>query len=316
MEKFNFIVDKNGLESRVDIYLKEKVERFSRNQIQRWIKLGGVLCNGNKITPSTKLKEGDNISLSIPEEDIHLVPENIALDILYEDKSILILNKPAGIVTHPGAGNKNGTLANAVAHHLLGIRDSALFARTNRALSLIPTEGSLRLGIVHRLDKETSGVMVVAKNSIALTRLTESFKERSVKKVYRAIVCGSLELAKGEIEGSIGRAFRSTRMEIAPSGKYARTDFKVLKRFSQHSYLEAYPKTGRTHQIRLHLAKIGYPILGDKTYGLEPIAAPRQMLHAYSITFPHPSNKKLVTFTAPLPKDFKDILKSLESKEI
>ncbi len=300
IKEYNFTVDKTGSNLRIDLYLKEKIKEFSRSQIQRWMRLGGVLLNGNTASPAAALKGGDQIKIHIPQEEIRLVPEKIPLDILYEDASLLVLNKPAGLVTHPGFGNKKGTLANAVAYYLKQwVTDTHCFSR---------------MGLAHRLDKETSGAIVVAKNSSALTHLTQSFKDHLVKKVYRTIVCGSMKLSQGEIEGSIGRKYRSTQMEIAASGRYAKTDFKVLKKFKDYTYLEVYPKTGRTHQIRLHLAKIGYPILGDKTYGLKEPLISRQMLHAYSISFLHPVKKKPFHVTAPLPTDFKEILKSLENK--
>ena len=168
-----------------------------------------------------------------------------------------------------------------------------------------------RLGIVHRLDKETSGVLLIAKTPQALEKLSRQFEERQVSKIYRAILLGRMEIKTGEIEGSIGRDFTTLKMAVLSSGRFAKTDFKVLKAFPRHTYVEAYPKTGRTHQIRVHFAKIGFPVLGDRTYAEEPGKAKRHMLHAYQITFKHPQTGKNLTITAPMPEDFQKILKTL-----
>lgn len=348
-----FLVSPEEEKLRLDRFLKTRLLSFSRNQIQKWINCGSVLCNGRNVPSAHLLKSGETITLSIPQEEISVLPELIPLDILYEDRFILVVNKPAGMTTHPAVGNFRGTLANAVAYHLQkkgwkhqfsipelakdetvqyqndegikppltppfckggrkGVKNIQTISIHHIRNALEKDYGS-RLGIVHRLDKETSGVLVLAKKSVLMENLSRQFQQRTVAKIYRAIVSGKIETKRGEIVGSIGKDFRLRKMVVSSSGRYARTDFKVLRSFPRHTYLEVYPKTGRTHQIRVHLSKIGYPILGDKTYGQIEKGIPRQMLHAYQITIQHPVTKKRVSFTAPLPKDFLSVLKKLES---
>ena len=312
---FNFLAGHKDAGQRLDLFLKSYLKKFSRNQIQKWIKSGAVLCNGKNALPSYVLKSGDTITASIPKEEISILPEKLPLEILYEDEVLLVVNKPAGMVTHPAKGNFRGTLANAVAYHI--------------SLHNLSAQ-NLRPGIVHRLDKGTSGVLVVAKNSFTLNSLAEQFRLRKVRKVYRAIVYGRMPYAKGEIEASIGSDPRRKKMAVMSSGRPSRTTFKIIKRFPFHSVLEIYPETGRTHQIRVHLAKIGYPILGDALYGKKTETfsrlergsrsfAPRRtplsthpMLHAYKISIRHPTFGKTMTFSAPLPEDFIRALKDVQ----
>ena len=294
--ELDFIVPESGAGSRLDRFLKGRSPDFSRNRIQGWIRTGAVTLNGKRAAPSDRLREGDRVAGSVPPEETRLIPHDLDLDILHEDRHILAVNKPAGLITHPARGRALGTLANALAHHLSGLPGDPW-----------------RPGIVHRLDKDTSGVLIVAKTPQSLERLGRQFEKREVKKTYRALVSGNPGSDRGEIEGPIGRASGSLRMGITPAGRYARTDFKVLKRFSGRSYLEVTPLTGRTHQIRVHLAGIGHPVLGDPLYSKDPGAAPRLMLHAWRIRFRHPATDRPVQFTAPLPKDFLATLKNLSA---
>lgn len=297
-----FIVNSKQAQSRLDLFLKENLKEFSRNQIQKWIKRGAALCNGAPAAAAHLLKIGEIVQLSIPKEETAALPEPIPLDILYEDAALLVVNKPAGTLTHPAGREFRGTLANAIAYQLEKESKKTLL-------------NSLRPGIVHRLDKETSGVLVAAKSVPVMENLARQFRERTVLKTYRAIVCGRLKIKRGEIEGPIGKDFRSRKMGVLPHGRYSRTDFKLLKSSPEQSYLEVYPRTGRTHQIRVHLAKIGAPVLGDKIYGKSNDKVPRQMLHAYQIVIRHPVTKKKMKFTAPLPDDFLQTLGKMSGRE-
>ncbi len=301
-------------EARLDQYLVGALSQFSRSQIQKWINGGHILVAGKTSSPALTLLGGEEISVTIPEEETSVVPEKIPLNILFEDRWILVVNKPSGMVTHPAAKNFTGTLLNAVAYH---IKNPAPMRGKGKEALKKGDRLRLRPGIVHRLDKDTSGVLVIAKDTKTLGFLSKQFEERTAAKVYRAVVWGVLEHKSGEIVGAISKDFESMRMKVSPSGRYARTDFKILKLFPHHSYIEAYPKTGRTHQIRVHLAKIGHPVLGDTIYAdtlkktTRREGTSRMMLHAYKLSITHPESKKIVTFTAPLPKDFEKVLKSL-----
>ena len=300
---FSFIARQADVKKRLDVFLKEHLPEHSRSQIQRWITNGAVTCNEKKVKPAYLLELDDAICGAPSETEYSVSPENIPLDILYEDEGMVVINKSAGIVTHPAVGHRHGTLAHALAHHFLG----------SRAYGKQGTYGaeSLRPGIVHRLDKDTSGVIVVAKTVKVLEHLSQQFQDRSVQKIYRTIVCGIIREKKGEIIGSISAGQHSVKMLIAPGGKHSQTNFSVLKRFKAHTYLEVFPQTGRTHQIRLHLSEIRHPVLGDALYGAKSPLCSRQMLHAYQLTLQHPKTKKMLTFTAPLPKDFLTTLKKL-----
>lgn len=334
------VADAADDKKRLDHFLKERLEEFSRSQIQKWIKGGHVLCDGDKVESSFKLRAGQRVAYHVPEEEIDVVPENIVLDILYEDDSILVINKSAGVVTHPAKGHLKGTVLNAVAYHLgrkeLPFPESKEIQKYDSKRN--DRSGNFRPGIVHRLDRDTSGVLVIAKTTPVLENLSRQFRERNIGKIYRAIVCGRVQEKKGEIVGAIGKEYRSSKMAVTTTGRFSETHFKVLKIFQRHgcspvtsqgdgassfktrsptlghSYIEIVPKTGRTHQIRVHLSAIGYPILGDGMYGGETGFGCRQMLHAYKITLCHPKTKKEVTFTAPLPEDFLEMLKKLGAK--
>lgn len=308
MNPFIFNASSQDKDKRLDQFLKEKLFDFSRAKIQQWIEQGVIFINQKKGASSFRLKGDEKISGKIAEEEISLVAEPIPLEIIYEDKAILVINKPAGMVTHPAKGHRHLTLANGIAYHLKQNKSDLFLKHESKR------ENEIRLGLVHRLDKETSGLLVAAKTILSQKSLSEQFKERKVKKVYRAITLGRLKVLKGEIEGSIGRAYHSNKMELQPAGKFARTEFKVLKLFPSHSYIEVYPETGRTHQIRLHLSKIGFPVLGDALYGEKDDKFTRHMLHAFRLKIQHPISKKWIQFQAPLPKDFLETLKFLENK--
>lgn len=300
--KFEFRVGKKDEKKRLDIFLKMRMEEFSRNQIQKWIASGKVLRNGAVSHPAQKLSFGDLLSVFPPEEEITAVGEKLPLEILYEDEVLLAVNKPSGMVTHPAKGNFRGTLTNAVVYHL----------RNSPAALKKLEQNPLRPGIVHRLDKETSGVLLIAKNRFALENLADQFRARTVKKVYRAVVEGKVPFEKGEIDGAIGWDPKKRKMVVTPAGRPAVSSFRVLKKFSDSTYLEVLPVTGRTHQIRVHLARIGHPVLGDSVYGNKREEVPRLMLHALAISVFHPQTKKRMTFSAPLPKDFTTILSKMK----
>lgn len=304
LPEFEFVVESKDEKKRLDIFVKMQMKDFSRTQIQGWIYSGKILRNGAVSHPSQKILSGDHISVFVPEEEITAIGEELPLEILYEDEVLLVVNKPSGMVTHPAKGNFRGTLTNAVVYHL---QKSAPCARKEWG------EKNLRPGIVHRLDKETSGVLLIAKNRFALENLADQFRSRTVKKVYRALVEGKVSYAQGEIQAAIGLDPKKRKMAVTSAGRAAKTSFRVLKKFSDSTYLEVVPLTGRTHQIRLHLAKIGYPVIGDGLYGKKREGVPRLMLHALSISVFHPKTKRRMTFSAPLPKDFTTVLKRMET---
>lgn len=280
---------------RLDKFLSDSTG-LSRSRIKKLIESGNITVNGAKADPSYKLKTEDKIEINVPEpEKSKLEAENIPLDVIYEDKDILVLNKPRGLTVHPGAGNRSGTLVNALLHHC-------------RNLSIIG--GVERPGIVHRLDKDTSGVLIVAKNDKAHQSLSKQFKDRTIEKTYLAIVKGNPKNEEGTISESIGRhPVNRKKMAVSQKGREAVTHYKVLKRSKDYSLVELKPKTGRTHQIRVHLKHIGYPIVGDPVYGGKKNSTPhlnvgnQQLLHAYKIKFTHPTTQKELEFEAPLPQD-------------
>lgn len=289
---------------RLDKFVQEKAPSWiSRTYIQKAIKSGEIRVNDEIKKPSYKLKLGDVVFLEFPEKpkEVEILPENIPLDILYEDKDIVVVNKSAGMITHPTPSFISGTLVNALMYHCKDFQGIS---------------GELRPGIVHRLDKDTSGVIVVAKNDKAHQSLSKQFKDRVTEKVYAAIVKGIVKKDYGTIEVPIGRnPVVRTKMAAVDWGKNALTYFKVLRRFKDATLVFAYPKTGRTHQIRIHMKYIGHPLLGDELYGSgkkdEVYGATRQMLHALKLSFYHPTTEEKMTFVAPLPKDFKRVLKIL-----
>lgn len=285
--------------SRLDKYLAESLP-VSRTQLKSAIRLGSVTVNGKTAKPGDKVKAGDEITVRLPEpEPTELAPENIPLDIVYEDGDIAVVNKPQGMVVHPGPGHAGGTLAGALLHcldHLSGIG------------------GQMRPGIVHRLDKDTSGLLVVAKNDAAHASLCAQLAEKSARRVYFAIVHGNIKEDEIDIDKPIGRS-RGDRKKMAVDarGRRAVTHVTVLERFGDFTFVQAALETGRTHQIRVHLANISHPVAGDPVYGPKPARLHKggQLLHAGELSFIHPSTGQRVTFTAPLPDYFDNVLQKL-----
>jgi 23S rRNA pseudouridine1911/1915/1917 synthase len=308
-----FIIEKSLPSARLDVYLREKFPAASRGTMQRLIEQGHIRVNGKTVKPTHAPRAGEEVEIHWPEaRPAEAQPEEIPLDILFEDKSLLVVNKPAGLVVHPAAGHEEHTLVNALLHHCKG--------------SLSGIGGVARPGIVHRLDKETSGCLVVAKNDATHLALSEQFSGRVVKKIYHAIVCGEVPGEAGEIHAAIARhPTHRKRMAVHDDGdgRAAHTSWRVLERLKCATLVEAQIHTGRTHQIRVHFQHLGHPVAGDETYGakqnkklkeLTNYAAPRVLLHAKELTFVHPRTEKLVHFTAPLPQDFKEALKLLRVK--
>ena len=287
---------------RLDKVVNKLEETLSREAIQRMIKTGKILVNNTNQKPSYKVAIGDIITVEEEKnEEIDLKPQEMPLDIIYEDNDILIINKEKGIVVHPGNGNPDGTLANAV------------MAKCKESLSGIG--GKIRPGIVHRIDKDTSGLVIIAKNDIAHIKISEQIQKREVKKTYIALVRGAVKENEATINMPIGRSTKDRKkMAVTKTGKEAITHFKVIKRYNNFTLLEINIETGRTHQIRVHLSQIGYPIVGDEVYsnGKNIFNVKGQMLHAEGLKFKHPTNGKLIEVKAPLPQYFKDIINKLE----
>lgn len=284
---------------RLDKVVSNLEQEISRETIQRMIKTGKILVNNKQEKASFKTTVGDLITLEeeIPEE-IELKPQEMPLDIIYEDDDMLVINKEKGIVVHPGNGNPDGTLANAV------------MAKCKGSLSGIG--GKIRPGIVHRIDKDTSGLIIVAKNDTAHINLSKQIQDRKVKKTYIALVRGVIKENEATINMPIGRSSKDRKkMAVTKDGKEAITHFKVLKRYNGFTLLEVKIETGRTHQIRVHLSKIGYPIIGDEVYsnGKNEWGIHGQCLHAKSLKFKHPINNKEMYIEAELPEYFQEIIK-------
>ena len=278
---------------RIDLHLVRALPELSRSRIQQLIRAGFVRLNGATTRPHQIVRTGDQIELTNPPpEKIETRPESIPLEILFEDDDLIVINKPAGMTVHPGAGHHEHTLVNALLHHC-------------RTLSGIG--GKERPGIVHRLDKETSGCLVAAKNDIAHRELSKQFADRAVEKIYLALVAGKMRKQTGVIEQKIGRhpVYRQRMSVSSPRGRAARTEYRVLRSNDQASLIECKLQSGRTHQIRVHLHHLGHPVLGDKIYATR-IAKnfPRQMLHAWKLGFRHPRTGEWKNFEAPLPDDF------------
>jgi 23S rRNA pseudouridine1911/1915/1917 synthase len=300
--------------ARLDKWLASQLPARSRSEIQRWIEAGLVTVRGRSSKASYRLASGDEIAVAIPEpEDYAVEPEPIPLDVVYEDGDLLVVNKPAGMVVHPGAGNWHGTLVNAVLHHCPG---------------LAGVGGARRPGIVHRLDRDTSGLILVAKNDAAHRALQAQFKDRAVQKTYLALVYGEVQPPRGEIAAPIGRDPRQRhRMAVvsAAAGRPAVTRYETRGHYAavaagrpqtdrRFTLLACYPLTGRTHQIRVHLAHVRHPIVGDDTYGgrRRPLlACPRQFLHAHRLRFHLPATGELLEFVAELPEDLQRVLAAL-----
>ena len=301
-----YIVSQEEKGKRLDTYIPSVDTDITRTSAQRLIEDGNILVNGKNAKVSYKIQENDKISVEIPEpKQIELKAQNIPIEIIYEDSDIIVVNKPKGMVVHPANGNPDGTLVNAI------------MAICKDSLSGIG--GEIRPGIVHRIDKDTSGLLIVAKNDNAHVKMSEQIKNHEVKKTYIALVRGVFKENEATIDMPIGRS-TSDRKKIAvnKNGKNAITHIKVLKRFDKYTLLQVNIETGRTHQIRVHLSHIGYPIVGDYTYsnGKNEFDVIGQCLHAQKLEFKHPITQKDMCLEAELPQYFKDILDKLKDREI
>ena len=318
LEKIRLVVPPKQTKTRIDVYLTHQIQNATRSKVRSAIDEGTVLVNGKKVKASHAIAPGEVIEITLPHPPRpEAKSEDIPLDIVFEDDQLLIVNKAAGMVTHPAFGNYTGTLVNALLHHC-------------NSLSTVNTE--TRPGIVHRLDKDTTGLMVVAKNDVAHHFLAKQFSRRTISREYWAVVWGKFKEPKGTIEASLGRSKKDRKkVTVTAGGKHAVTDYEVIKEFDFLSLIRLKLRTGRTHQIRVHLAHIGHPVFGDPTYGgrsqtwggldgkralraqnlLKIIA--RQALHAKTIGFVHPSTKEPVQFDSDLPDDMQDVLSRLKS---
>jgi 23S rRNA pseudouridine1911/1915/1917 synthase len=290
------IANRSGI--RLDRYISEKYPRLSRTYAKQLIKDGHITIDGKTVKARFILSTGDSISIRIPSpEPSHLEAEYIPLNILYEDKDLLVVEKPAGLTVHPAPGNPKHTLVNAILAYFPDLPDSG---------------DSLRPGVVHRLDKDTSGLILIAKNRIALNNLANQFKTRSVTKTYLVLVKGHLSPKKGFIEAPIGRdPHNRKRMAVVKNGRDARTEYNVLKYIGTCSLLKVKLETGRTHQIRVHLSAIGYPVVGDATYGIKSPFLSRQFVHAHCLGFKLPSSDEYKEFISELPPELAEVLDKL-----
>ena len=302
MEKKQYYVTSEFSGMRIDKFLSELDEGLTRSAVQKLIENGSVTVNDKTLSKNYKLREKDMVCVSIPEPVLpEAVPENIPIDIVYEDDDLLVVNKPRGMVVHPAAGNYNGTLVNALLYHC--------------GDSLSGINGVLRPGIVHRIDKDTSGLLIVAKNDFAHRLLAEQIKEHSFTRKYQAVVCGNVKEDNGTVDAPIGRhpADRKKMTVTTHNSRNAVTHFRVISRYNGYTHLELTLETGRTHQIRVHMAYKGHPVAGDPVYGgknyLKNLNG--QCLHAYYISFKHPRNGETITLSSPLPQYFTDFLNTL-----
>jgi len=306
------VIERSLPGQRLDTWLRQKLPALSRGAIQRLIEEGHVRVNGKPVKSTHTPRAGDRVEVEFPEaKPAEAQPEAIPLQILYEDEALLVVNKPAGLVVHPASGHESRTLVNALLHHCQG--------------RLSGIGGVARPGIVHRLDKDTSGCMVVAKNDDTHLALSAQFASRKVEKTYQAIVCGEMARDRGEIRAAIARhsSHRKCMAVDEEFGREAHTTYRVIERLRGATLAEALLHTGRTHQIRVHFKFLGYTLVGDQTYGhrqnvrleeLTEYRAPRQMLHAYHLTFFHPRSGKRLRFDAELPEDFNDALAILRER--
>lgn len=320
--KFEILVPQEKEGTRLDIFLSGQNLDLTRSRIQKLIEAGQILVNGSSAKASHKVKSGEKITIEIPPpRESKILPENIPLDIIYEDDDLLVVNKKAGMVVHPAAGNYSETLVNALLYH---------------CKNLSGIGGVLRPGIVHRLDKGTSGLLVVAKNDLAHSKLSEQLKDKTLYREYIALVCGHLPTKQGSIQAPIGRSLKDRKKMVVTKikSKEAWTEFKVLKSFNLCDLLQLKLKTGRTHQIRVHLSYLGHPVLGDPEYGgrAKWVSAlsvnkrkmaqellnliNRQALHAFKIGFVHPQRNQYLEFESPIPVDISKVITFLEAYAI
>lgn len=320
-EHHRIVADRGQEPLRIDKFLNNRLPNTSRNRIQNASEAGSVLVNGIAVKSNYRVKAGDVISivLSHPPREIELYPDPIPLDIVYEDDVLIIINKPPGLVVHPGYGNYRGTLVNAIVHHMYPNLDGKPVAAD-----------SIRPGLVHRIDKNTSGLIVLAKTEQAMTHLARQFFERTIKRLYTALVWGNFTETEGTITGNVGRSLADRKvMDVFPNGDYGKhavTHYRVLENFSYVSLVECKLETGRTHQIRIHMKYTGHPLFNDETYGGNKILKgtvfskyrqfvencfelmPRHALHARSLGFRHPVTNEEVYFESELPADMKAVI--------
>ena len=291
-----FRVDEAG--ERLDTFLAQRCPDLSRTRIQALTTEGFVTVDGDSAKPAARLRQGQTVSLVVPPPaPSSLVPQAMDLHVVYEDSDLLVIDKPAGLVTHPAPGHPDHTLANAVLAHCPDLEGVG---------------GEIRPGLVHRLDRDTSGLIVVAKNDTAQAGLSAQFKDRTVSKAYLAAVTGHPDPERATIDAPIGRHPRSrTRMAIVSAGRDAVTEYDVLRQLRGYSLVEARPRTGRTHQIRVHMASIGHPVAGDATYGRPAPGLDRHFLHAHRLAFDHPRTGNRLELESPLPKDLQTFLDSV-----
>ena len=310
-----FIITAGEQPKRLDVFLVNRERDISRSALQRLIELGRIRINDHSVRPSHKIKPGDKITMDVPKpEPLELRGEAIPLAVLFEDDHLLVLNKPPGIVVHPAPGNWTGTLVNALLHH---------FQHSGGTISAIG--GKERPGLVHRLDKDTSGVMVIAKNDGAHRALAVQFKHHSIIRVYEAFVWGSPKKGHGRIELAIGRDTKERKKfsSRTKSPKESTTEYRVHHRYGKAAaHVLLFPLTGRTHQLRVHMTSLGHPILGDQTYGGHKVSSvggaeiPRVMLHARTLGFRHPISSDLLEFTQPLPDDMAAVAAHLDGMDV
>ena len=317
-ERFNLTVDQGQEPLRIDKFLKHRIERATRNKLQQAINAGMVLVNGKEVRPNYKVKSQDEIILysDMSPEEAEVVPESIPLNIVYQDDDLMVINKPAGMVVHPGSGNYTGTLLNGIAFYLQkeGISEDAL----------------PRFGLVHRIDKNTSGLLLIAKTERSMSHLAKQFYEHTIKRKYIALLWGDLKNDEGTIIAHVGRHMRLRKLfEAYPDGEHGKeaiTHYKVLERFNYVTLVECVLETGRTHQIRVHMKYIGHPLFNDDFYGGDKIVkgtvfskykqfvencfaiCPRHALHAHTLGFLHPTSGKELLFEAELPEDMKQLI--------
>lgn len=308
MEQREFIVEQEAAGLRIDRFLADEDTGLSRSALQALVKDGHARCNGKQVSKSLKLKAGDTILLEIPDaRPIEAVPQDIPLEIVYEDEHLLVVNKPKGMVVHPAPGNPDGTLVNALLHHC--------------GSSLSGIGGEIRPGIVHRIDKDTSGLLVVAKDDATHVGLSQQMAVHSVNRVYQAVCYGGFSAAEGYVEGWLGRSKNDRKkMAVFPQGephtKYAYTGYQVLERYGNFTHIACRLKTGRTHQIRVHMSSIGHPLAGDPVYGprdvIERLGG--QCLHAKTLGFVHPATGEYLEFDSALPEYFTTFLDILRRR--
>lgn len=300
MEKKTFLIDYD-ISLRADVYLSEQLN-YTRSRVKKLCDDGCLLVNGKIVKSNKALKKGDIVEINLPEaKNLDLEPENIPIDIVYQDDDLAVINKPQGLTVHAGNGTNGSTLVNALLFHLD---------------KLSGINGVVRPGIVHRIDKNTSGLLVVAKNDSAHLSLAKQIESKTCKRIYQALLEGVVKDDKGVIDTFINRSTKDrTKMAVSDFGREAVTEYKVLQRFKEYTLCEFSLKTGRTHQIRVHAKHIGHPVVGDVEYGYknQKFKLNGQLLHAYKLEFVHPTTKEKMCFTAPLPNYFEKVLKILKN---